>query len=94
MRRLLNIRYIKLWNLFLLNGIEKSKVHKNIYIYNKIIQKIKNGKLIYIIFGYIKIIIGLIIYINKVVNKLLSIAKEGQLYSKKYQNILVIIMII
>lgn len=34
------------------------------------------------------------IYINKVVNKLLSIAKEGQLYSKKYQNILVIIMII
>jgi hypothetical protein len=71
LRRLLNIRYIKIWNLFLLNGIEKNLIS------NINFEKLQQNEDIY-----------------KVVNKLLSIAKEGQLYSKKYQNILVIIMII
>ena len=60
LRRLLNIRYIKLWNLFLLNGIEKNLIP------NINLEKINQNEDIY-----------------KVVNKLLSILKEGQLYSNE-----------
>ena len=60
LRRLLNIRYIKIWNLFLLNGIEKNLIH------NINLEKMQQNEDIY-----------------KVVNKLLSILKEGQLYSNE-----------
>ena len=60
LRRLLNIRYIKLWNLFLLNGIEKNLIS------NINLEKMQQNENIY-----------------KVVNKLLSILKEGQLYSNE-----------
>ena len=60
LRRLINIRYIKLWNLFILNGKEK-KLISNINL-----EKMQQNEDIY-----------------KVVNKLLSILKEGQLYSNE-----------
>ena len=60
LRRLLNIRYIKIWNLFLLNGIEKNLIS------NINFEKMQQNEDIY-----------------KVVNKLLYILKEGQLYSNE-----------
>ena len=66
MKRLLNIRYIKLWNLFLSIGIDKN-LNSNINL-----EKIQKNEDIY-----------------NAVNKLLSILKEGQLYSNevsKYMN--------
>ena len=59
-KRLLNIRYIKLWNLFLSIGVDKS------YNSNINFEKMEFKEDIY-----------------KTVNKLLSILKEGQLYSNE-----------
>ena len=60
MKRLLNIRYIKLWNLFLSIGIDKN-INSSINL-----EKMQHSEDIY-----------------KAVNKLLSVLKEGQLYSNE-----------
>ena len=60
MKRLLNIRYIKLWNLFLTIGVDKN-LSSSINL-----EKMQHNEDIY-----------------KVVNKLLEVLKEGQLYSNE-----------
>ena len=59
-KRLLNIRYIKLWNLFLTIGVDKN-LNSSINL-----EKMQHNEDIY-----------------KVVNKLLEVLKEGQLYSNE-----------
>ena len=66
LKRLLNIRYTKLWNLFLSIGVDKN-LNTNINF-----EKMQQNEDIY-----------------KTVNKLLSVIKEGQIYSNeisKYMN--------